>query len=156
MLSARYELKVIRLFWVSAQTKKVSWINEILNDFWWTIKGNLYGNVAKAYRNDVLANAHRNQGWRRTNGKEYDCFFYFFLCQAVYYKALNHQFICIKICQKATLYLDPVIDLHNWRLWLGACYSLTRRCKEADGEMYWTDCSSLCWRGVATSSHKKR
>lgn len=52
---------------------------------------------------------------------------------------------------QTTLYLDPAIDLHNWRLWLGACYSLTWHCREADGEMYWTDCSSFCQEGMATS-----
>lgn len=55
---------------------------------------------------------------------------------------------------QTTLYLDPAIDLHNWRLWPGACYSLTWHCREADGEMYWTDCSSFCWVGVATPWQK--
>lgn len=52
---------------------------------------------------------------------------------------------------QTTLYLDPAVHLHNWRLWLGACYSLTWHCREADGEMYWTDCSSFCQEGMATS-----
>lgn len=56
---------------------------------------------------------------------------------------------------QTTLYLDPAVDLHNWSLWPGACYSLTWHHREADGEMYWTDCSSLCRVRVAMSWQKR-
>lgn len=55
---------------------------------------------------------------------------------------------------QTTLYLDPAADLHNWRSRPAACYSLTWHCREADGEMYWTDCSSSCQGGLATSWQK--